>query len=61
VAALPPAVTAALRAAGLREGATLFMTLLGAWARCCCTSSPAQRELVIGTPVRGRNCPTSRR
>jgi amino acid adenylation domain-containing protein len=51
---LPPAVTAALRAAGLRESATLFMTLLGAWATLLHQQTRAP-ELVIGTPVRGRN------
>ncbi|MBK7077003.1 MAG: amino acid adenylation domain-containing protein [Myxococcales bacterium] len=51
---LPPAVTDALRAAGLRESATLFMTLLGAWATLLHQQTRAP-ELVIGTPVRGRN------
>ncbi|MBK9032079.1 MAG: amino acid adenylation domain-containing protein [Myxococcales bacterium] len=51
---LPPAVTDGLRAAGLRESATLFMTLLGAWT-VLLHQQTRQRELVIGTPVRGRN------
>ncbi|MEZ4403025.1 MAG: amino acid adenylation domain-containing protein [Kofleriaceae bacterium] len=53
---LPPAVTAGLRAAGLRESATLFMTLLGAWAALL-HQQTGQPELVVGTPVRGRNLP----
>ncbi|HVK73992.1 MAG TPA: amino acid adenylation domain-containing protein [Kofleriaceae bacterium] len=53
---LPPETTAALTAIGLREGATLFMTLLSAWALLLHRAT-GQRELVIGTPVRGRNLP----
>ncbi|HEY1811411.1 MAG TPA: amino acid adenylation domain-containing protein [Kofleriaceae bacterium] len=53
---LPAATTAALRGVGLREGATLFMTLLGAWSALL-HQLTRQRELVIGTPVRGRNLP----
>jgi amino acid adenylation domain-containing protein len=53
---LPDATTAALRAVGLREGATLFMTLLGAWSALL-HQLTRQPELVIGTPVRGRNLP----
>ena len=53
---LPPAITDALRAAGLRESATLFMTLLGAWT-VLLHQQTRQAELVIGTPVRGRNLP----
>ena len=53
---LPTSTTAALRSVGLREGATLFMTLLGAWTALL-HQLTRQRELVIGTPVRGRNLP----
>lgn len=51
---IPPHVAAALRAAGQREGATLFMTLLAAFAlllhRIC-----GQNDLIVGTPVANRN------
>ncbi|MEZ4360740.1 MAG: amino acid adenylation domain-containing protein [Kofleriaceae bacterium] len=53
---LPDATTARLREAGLREGATLFMTLLSAWA-VLLHQLTRQTEVVIGTPVRGRNLP----
>jgi len=53
---LPAATTAALRTAGLREGATLFMTLLGAWMALL-HQLTRQREIIIGTPVRGRSLP----
>ncbi len=45
-----------LRAVGLREGATLFMTLLAAWAALL-HQLTRQPEIVVGTPVRGRNLP----
>lgn len=52
-----PAHTAdALRAVGLREGATSFMVLLAAWTLLLHRAT-GQREVVIGTPVRGRNLP----
>ena len=54
--ALPAATVAGLRAVGLREGATLFMTLLGAWAALL-HQLTRQPEILIGTPVRGRNLP----
>ena len=47
---------AALREVGLREGATLFMTLLSAWALLLHRAT-GQREIVVGTPVRGRSLP----
>ena len=53
---LPRPTVEALRAVGLREGATFFMTLLGAWTLLL-HQLTRQRELVIGTPVRGRNLP----
>ncbi|MEO7733015.1 MAG: amino acid adenylation domain-containing protein, partial [Kofleriaceae bacterium] len=53
---IPSSTAAALRTVGLREGATLFMTLLGAWTALL-HQLTRQRELVIGTPVRGRNLP----
>ncbi len=54
--ALPAPTVAALRALGRDEGATLFMTLLSAWAMLL-SQLTGQRDLVIGTPVRGRNLP----
>ena len=53
---LPATTTDALRAVGLREGATLYMTLLGAWTLLLHQLTRA-REVVVGTPVRGRNLP----
>ncbi|MBP8807637.1 MAG: amino acid adenylation domain-containing protein [Kofleriaceae bacterium] len=53
---VPPAIADGLRALGLRESATLFMSLLAAWAAVLHRET-RQRELVIGTPVRGRNLP----
>jgi amino acid adenylation domain-containing protein len=53
---LSPATSAALRGVGLREGATLFMTLLGTWTALL-HQLTRQRELIVGTPVRGRNVP----
>ncbi|HET9620023.1 MAG TPA: amino acid adenylation domain-containing protein, partial [Kofleriaceae bacterium] len=54
--AIPPATAAALRAVGLREGATLFMTLLGAWTALL-HQLTRQAEIIVGTPVRGRSAP----
>jgi amino acid adenylation domain-containing protein len=54
--ALPAPTTAALRAVGLREGATLFMTLLGAWVALL-HQLTRQPEIIVGTPVRGRALP----
>lgn len=52
-----PADTAdALRALAQREGSTLFTVLLSAWTLLLHQLS-GQRDLVIGTPVRGRNLP----
>jgi amino acid adenylation domain-containing protein len=51
--ALDAALTDALRTLGQREGATLFMTLLTAFALVLSRYS-GQRDLVIGTPVAGR-------
>ena len=53
---IPGPTAAALRSVGLREGATLFMTLLGAWTALL-HQLTRQRDLVVGTPVRGRNLP----
>ncbi|MBK7539540.1 MAG: amino acid adenylation domain-containing protein [Myxococcales bacterium] len=53
---LPRPVTDGLRAVGLREGATLFMTLLGAFT-VLLHQLTRQREVIVGTPVRGRNLP----
>ncbi|MEP7311016.1 MAG: amino acid adenylation domain-containing protein [Pseudomonadota bacterium] len=53
---LPEATASALRELAAREHATLFMTLLAAWTlllhRQC-----GQREIIVGTPVRGRASP----
>jgi amino acid adenylation domain-containing protein len=54
--AVPAATADRLRAVGLREGATLYMSLLAAWALLLHRAT-GQREVVIGTPVRGRNLP----
>ncbi|HEV7516301.1 MAG TPA: condensation domain-containing protein, partial [Thermoanaerobaculia bacterium] len=48
-----PALGEALRALGRREGVTLFMTLLAAWAALLHGSS-GQDEVVIGSPVANR-------
>ncbi len=53
---LPESTVAPLRTLGVQSGATLFMTLLTTWALLLSRMS-GQRELVIGTPVRGRNSP----
>ncbi|HSK04398.1 MAG TPA: amino acid adenylation domain-containing protein, partial [Kofleriaceae bacterium] len=53
---LPAPTAAALRAVGLREGATLFMTLLGAWSALL-HQLTRQDEVIVGTPVRGRGLP----
>jgi amino acid adenylation domain-containing protein len=47
---------AALRALAARDGATLYMALLTAWSVLLARLS-GQQEVVIGTPVRGRNLP----
>ncbi len=54
--AIPKATAAGLREVGLREGATLFMTLLGAWTAFLHQLS-RQSEVIVGTPVRGRALP----
>ncbi|MEB2125416.1 condensation domain-containing protein, partial [Xanthomonas campestris pv. campestris] len=51
--ALPDTLTSALRAVSQRQGATLFMTLLSAWAVLMSRLS-GQEEVVIGTPVANR-------
>ncbi len=53
---LPSSTTEALRELGVHEGATLFMTLLAAWALLLHRLS-GQSEVMVGTPVRGRNLP----
>ena len=53
---LPAPTAAALRTVGLREGATLFMTLLSAWTALL-HQLTRQPEIIVGTPVRGRNLP----
>ncbi len=50
---LPPELTAALRALSQRHGATLFMTLLSAWAVLLSRLS-GQADVVVATPVANR-------
>ncbi|HEY0018768.1 MAG TPA: amino acid adenylation domain-containing protein, partial [Longimicrobium sp.] len=54
--ALPPELTAALRALARREGATLFMTLLAAW-QALLSKYSGQEDVVVGAPVAGRTHP----
>jgi len=53
---LPAASVEALRALATRENSTLFMTLLAAWAAFLHRLT-GDAEVVVGTPVRGRNLP----
>ncbi|WP_156401414.1 non-ribosomal peptide synthetase, partial [Duganella sp. Root1480D1] len=50
---LPPALTADLRALCRRQGVTMFMTLMAAWAALLARCS-GQQDVVIGTPVANR-------
>lgn len=54
VIAVPKDLTVALREAGLRMDATLFVTLLTAYYALM-SRMTGQRDLIVGTPVRGRN------
>ena len=49
-------LTAELRTIGRRERATLYMTLLAAWQLLLCRYS-GQSDIVVGSPVAGRNRP----
>ena len=51
---LPAPLTAAVQALGRRHGATLFMTLLAAFAALLGRYA-AEEDVVVGTPVAGRN------
>ena len=53
---VPEATASALRTLAQREGTTLFTVLLSAWALLL-HQATGQRDLLIGTPVRGRNLP----
>jgi amino acid adenylation domain-containing protein len=53
---VPPATADALRALAQHEGSTLFTVLLSAWTLLL-HQATGQRDLLIGTPVRGRNLP----
>jgi amino acid adenylation domain-containing protein len=53
---LSPGAVSGLRAVGLREGSTFFMTLLATWAALLHQLS-RQRDVVIGNAVRGRHLP----
>src|SRR6185369_12883792 len=55
-ASIPAGLVRALRAAGRRCGATLFMTVLAGWAALLHRWSGAS-ELLIGTPVANRRRP----
>ncbi|HET7862941.1 MAG TPA: amino acid adenylation domain-containing protein, partial [Burkholderiaceae bacterium] len=50
---LPPALSNGLRRLGQGQGATVFMTVLAAWAALLSRLS-GQQEVVIGTPVANR-------
>lgn len=50
----PPFLTDALKAIGKRHKATLFMTLLAAYAALLSRPN-AQEDIVIGSPIAGRN------
>ena len=50
----PTALTAALKELGRRQGATLFMTLLAAWALLL-SRYIGQEDVVVGTPIADRN------
>jgi amino acid adenylation domain-containing protein len=50
---VPAALTAALEALSVREGATLFMTLLAAFQTLLFRYS-GQEDLLVGTPIAGR-------
>ncbi|MGH7561802.1 MAG: amino acid adenylation domain-containing protein [Gemmatimonadales bacterium] len=57
---LPRALLERLRAVGDESGATLYMTLLAAWATLLHRYS-AQDDILIGTPVAGRERPETER
>jgi amino acid adenylation domain-containing protein len=48
-----PGTSQALRALGRAEGATLFMTLLGAWQLLLARYS-GREDVIVGTPIAGR-------
>jgi amino acid adenylation domain-containing protein len=52
--ALSEELTEAIKALGVREGATLFMTLLAAF-KVLLRSYTGQHDIVVGTPVANRN------
>ncbi|MEW5930904.1 MAG: amino acid adenylation domain-containing protein, partial [Gemmatimonadota bacterium] len=51
---LPPELSRRLRELARREGATLFMTLLAGWQALLSRYS-GQDDVVVGTPIAGRN------
>ncbi|WXA99338.1 non-ribosomal peptide synthase/polyketide synthase [Pendulispora brunnea] len=53
--ALPPDLTARLRALGLRHEATLFMTCLAAFSLLV-SRYAVQRDVVVGVPLANRGC-----
>lgn len=53
---IPPVVMDRLNAVARTSGSTLYMTLLAAWTAMIAKFA-GQNELIIGTPVRGRNLP----
>ncbi|MBV8201787.1 MAG: AMP-binding protein, partial [Acidobacteria bacterium] len=52
--ALSPELSAAVQALGRRQGATPFMVLLAAWAALLGRLA-GQRDVLVGTPIAGRN------
>ncbi|MGH8076075.1 MAG: condensation domain-containing protein, partial [Lysobacter sp.] len=54
--AVPKELTVALRETGLRMDATLFVTLLSAYYALM-SRATGERDLIVSTPVRGRNWP----
>ena len=53
---IDPMLTSALKALGLREGATLFMTLLAAF-QVLLQRYSGQDDIAVGVPIAGRNRP----
>src|SRR5512133_2701792 len=55
-AVIPPATMEKVTGVGRSHGSTLYMTLLAVWTIMVSKFS-GQAELIVGTPVRGRNLP----
>lgn len=52
---IPTGVAAELQSLSRREGVTLFMTLLAAW-QCLLHRYTGENDIVVGSPIAGRNC-----